>query len=114
MLDLEIAALQLYADALQLPDATMALQLYQSILYSLAYVLLGAALIAVAVYALFLCSDIWPRKAQSKAQPPRLSAEPKRVNERVLEMPAPQSAATPQALPSTLRARKSAQGGAAD
>ena len=49
-------------------DPETALQLYRAVLYDMAYIFAGAAIIALFVYVLLLCSEIFFRQPRSKTQ----------------------------------------------
>src|SRR5690348_18312522 len=55
-------------------DPETALHLYRAVLYGMAYIFAGAAIIALFVYVLLLCSEIFFRQPRSKtrrARPPK-------------------------------------------
>ncbi len=83
------------------PSAETALLLYQTILYWLAYVLVGAGLLAVGVYVVLVLSETLVPEIRSKAGD--LSAATAQathgVSGKVLEIPGPQPPAIPQVLP---------------
>jgi hypothetical protein len=49
-------------------DPETALQLYRAVLYSMAYIFAGAAVIALSVYIVLMCSEMFFSQPRSKTQ----------------------------------------------